>query len=159
MVNRITKKNFTTSFHRWGSVASWLVEPLRGGCLLFPTKFPEIPGTYFIDLGKRKDWVDRGTTQWFSKRKVAWKVVKLKNPITFQVIETSAGFCLTFLKLNLIVHIKTMWFITISTKHPICKTSLRLNRCLIKVDKKNCRSALVNFATTVDSCSLYYISK
>ena len=37
----------------WGSTASWL-EPLRGGTLLFTTKFPETPGTHFIDLGRMK---------------------------------------------------------------------------------------------------------
>ena len=31
-------------FYGWGSTASRL-EPLRGGSLLFTTKFPEIPGT------------------------------------------------------------------------------------------------------------------
>ena len=34
-------------FYGWGSTASRL-EPL------FTTKSPEIPGTYFIDLGRRK---------------------------------------------------------------------------------------------------------
>ena len=38
-------------FYGWGSTASRL-EPLRGGSLLFTTKFPEIPRTHFIDLGK-----------------------------------------------------------------------------------------------------------
>ena len=37
----------------WGSTSSRL-EPLRGGSLLFTTKFPEIPGTHFIDLGRMK---------------------------------------------------------------------------------------------------------
>ena len=36
-------------FHGRGSTASRL-EPLRGGSLVFTTKFPEIPGTHFIDL-------------------------------------------------------------------------------------------------------------
>ena len=36
-----------------GSTASKL-EPLRGGSLLFTTKFPGIPGTQFIDLGRMK---------------------------------------------------------------------------------------------------------
>ena len=40
-------------FCEWGSTASRL-EPLRGGSLLFTTKFPEILGTHFIDLGKMK---------------------------------------------------------------------------------------------------------
>ena len=36
-------------FYGWGSTASRL-QPLRGGSLLFTTKFPVIPGTHFIDL-------------------------------------------------------------------------------------------------------------
>ena len=44
-------KNFMAPFYGWGSTASRL-EPLRGGSLLFTTNFPEIRGTYFIDLGR-----------------------------------------------------------------------------------------------------------
>ena len=40
-------------FYRLGSTALRL-EPLRGGILLFTTKFPEIHGTHFIDLGRMK---------------------------------------------------------------------------------------------------------
>ena len=40
-------------------------EPLQGDSLLFTTKFPEIPGTHLIDLGRIKGWVDLGATQWF----------------------------------------------------------------------------------------------
>ena len=29
-------------------------EPLRGGSLLFTTKYPESPGTHLIDLGRKK---------------------------------------------------------------------------------------------------------
>ena len=36
------KKNFMAPFYGWGSTASRL-EPLRGGSLLFTTKFPEVP--------------------------------------------------------------------------------------------------------------------
>ena len=43
-------------------------ERLRRGSLLFTTKFPEITGTRFIDLGRMKGWVDFGVTKWFSKR-------------------------------------------------------------------------------------------
>ena len=39
------------SFYGWGSAALRL-ETLRGGSLLFTTKFPEIPGSHFIDLGR-----------------------------------------------------------------------------------------------------------
>ena len=45
--------NFMAPFYGWGSTASRL-EPLRGGSLLFTTKFPEAPGTHFIDLGRMK---------------------------------------------------------------------------------------------------------
>ena len=47
------KKNFMAPFYGLGSTASRL-EPLRGGSLLFTTKFPEIPVTHFIDLGRMK---------------------------------------------------------------------------------------------------------
>ena len=47
------QQNFMAPFYGWGSTASRL-EPLRGGCLLFTTKFPEVPGTQFIDLGRMK---------------------------------------------------------------------------------------------------------
>ena len=40
-------------FFGCGSTASRL-EALRGGSLLFITKFPEIPGAHFIDLGRMK---------------------------------------------------------------------------------------------------------
>ena len=36
-------------FYGWGSTASRL-ESLRGSSLLLTTKFPEIPGTHFINL-------------------------------------------------------------------------------------------------------------
>ena len=39
------KKNFMAPFYGWGSTPSRL-EPVRGGTLLFTTKFPEIPGTH-----------------------------------------------------------------------------------------------------------------
>ena len=53
----IYKKNFMAPFYRWSSTASRL-EPLRGGSLLFTTKFPDIPGTYSIDLRRMKGWAD-----------------------------------------------------------------------------------------------------
>ena len=60
----IKKTNFMAPFYGWGSTASKL-EPLRGGSLLFTTKFPEIPGAHFIDLGRMKGLVDLASTQWF----------------------------------------------------------------------------------------------
>ena len=50
-----TLKNFMAPFYGWGSTASRL-EPLRGDSLLFTTKFPEISGTHFTDLGRMKGW-------------------------------------------------------------------------------------------------------
>ena len=50
-------------FYRWGSTASRL-EPLRGGSLLFTNKFPEIPGTHFIDPRRMKGSINLGATQW-----------------------------------------------------------------------------------------------
>ena len=41
-------------FNGWGPTDSRLEQPLRGGSLLFTTKFEEIPGTHFIDFGKMK---------------------------------------------------------------------------------------------------------
>ena len=49
-------------FYGWGSTASRL-EPLRGGSLLFTTKFPEIPGAHFIALERMKDSADFGATR------------------------------------------------------------------------------------------------
>ena len=40
-------------FYGWRSTASRL-ELLQGGSLFFTAKFPEIPGTHFIDLERRK---------------------------------------------------------------------------------------------------------
>ena len=40
-------------FYGWCSAASRLVS-LRGGSLHFITKFPDIPDTHFIDLGRMK---------------------------------------------------------------------------------------------------------
>ena len=38
-------------FYGWDSIGSRL-EPLQEGSLLFTTKFPEIRGTHFINLGR-----------------------------------------------------------------------------------------------------------
>ena len=50
------KTNCMAPFYGWDSTTTELkaAEPLRGGSLLFTTKFPEIPDTYFIDLGRMK---------------------------------------------------------------------------------------------------------
>ena len=63
----LKKKNFMGPFYRRGSTVSRL-QPLRGGSLLFTTKFSDIPGTHFTDLGRIKSWVNLGATQWFWTR-------------------------------------------------------------------------------------------
>ena len=52
------KKNFMATFYGWSSTASRLQ-------LLLTTRFPEIPGTRFVNLGRMKGWVDLGATQRF----------------------------------------------------------------------------------------------
>ena len=59
-----TSKKLYGPFLWMGSTASGL-QPLRGGSLLFTTKFPEIPGTHFINLGRMNGIVDLEATQWF----------------------------------------------------------------------------------------------
>ena len=56
------EKNFMAPFYGWGSTASRL-DPLQGGSLLFTTKFPEIPGTHFMDLVRMKGWVNPGANK------------------------------------------------------------------------------------------------
>ena len=45
------KKTLWPLFYGWGSTVSRL-EPLQGDSLLFTSKFPEISGTHFTDLGR-----------------------------------------------------------------------------------------------------------
>ena len=52
-VFKLKKKKLYGPFLWRGSTASGL-EPLRGGSLLCTTKFSEIPGTHFVDLGRMK---------------------------------------------------------------------------------------------------------
>ena len=54
-------------------------EPLRGGSLLFTPKFPEIPGTHLINLGRMKGWVNLGVTQWFSTRAPGLEIQRLNQ--------------------------------------------------------------------------------
>ena len=60
-------KFFLAPFYGWSSTASRL-EPLRRGSLLFTTKFPDIPGTHFINLVIMKGWVDLWARYWFWTR-------------------------------------------------------------------------------------------
>ena len=54
LVSKSLKKKLMVPFYGWGSTTSRL-ESLRGGSLVFTTKFPKIPGTHFIDLKRMKD--------------------------------------------------------------------------------------------------------
>ena len=40
-------------------------KPLRGDSLLFTTKFPGVPSTHFIVLGRMKGCADLEATRWF----------------------------------------------------------------------------------------------
>ena len=55
--NILLKKTLWPLFYVWGSTASRL-EPFPGGSLLFTTKFPDIPGTYFTDLELTLDFTE-----------------------------------------------------------------------------------------------------
>ena len=62
----LLKKNiFYSSFLWLGFNCIKATEPLRGDSLLFTTRSPGVPGTYLIDLGRMKGWVDLGATWWF----------------------------------------------------------------------------------------------
>ena len=74
------KKIFMAPFYGWGLTASRL-DPTRGRSLLFTTKFPEVPGTHFIDLGRMKGLVDLGTTQWSWTRDL-W----IGNPTSYKLL-------------------------------------------------------------------------
>ena len=52
-VGKKRKNILMASFYGWGSTASRLTS-LQGGSLLFTTKFPQIPGTHFINLRRMK---------------------------------------------------------------------------------------------------------
>ena len=68
LLKNLRQKNpFMAPLYGWGSTASRL-EPLRGGSLLFTTKFPKILGSHFINLERMKSWVDLGANQWFWTR-------------------------------------------------------------------------------------------
>ena len=89
-------------FYGWGSTASRL-ELLQGGSLLLATKFPEIPGTHFIDLRRIKGWVNLGATKWFSTQDpwigntVVATFLLLYSSVAFTVcVERSKLYFITF---------------------------------------------------------------
>ena len=86
-----------------GSNASRL-EPLWGGSLLFTTKFPDISGTHFIDLGRMKGWVELGVTQdpWIENRKTGPLDWKSSATLSFES--------------NLLLDLKIRYFVLVSTQ-------------------------------------------
>ena len=52
--------NLTLTLRPFFSALS--LEALGGGSLLFTNKFPEIPDTNFLDLGRMKAWFSLGAT-------------------------------------------------------------------------------------------------
>ena len=101
--------NFMAPCYGWGSTAS-MVEPLRGGSLLFTTKFPELSGTHFTDLGRMKGWVDLGATQWFWSRD-PW----IRSPAPSPKGHCSIGHCfiILFFKFN---EVNNIYLIYINVK-------------------------------------------
>ena len=72
------KKNIMTPFYGWDSTA-WRLQPLQGGSLVFTTKFPEIPGTHLIDLGRMKGWVDLELASGFEHRTPGLGIQRLNH--------------------------------------------------------------------------------
>ena len=64
-------------------------EPLRGGSLLFTSKFPEIHGTHLIDLGRMKGLVNLGAAQRFWTRDpLVWESSALTTrPLVHKIIK------------------------------------------------------------------------
>ena len=54
-------------------------EPLRGGSLLFTSKFPETPGTYLIDVRRMKGCdpviLNTGSLDWESSALTTWPLL------------------------------------------------------------------------------------
>ena len=112
-----------------------------------PTHFQSFltppPQKNCVLLGKRVD-----SKQDYQKNVdvfVGRKDVQFEKSYNFPGNANFESFCLTCLTLNLIAHIKTTWFAIFSAKHPVCKTSLRLNRWLIKVKTKTLQVCLSEF--------------
>ena len=76
--------NSVVPFCGWGWTVS---KPLRGDNLLFTIKSPGVPGTQLIDLGRMKDWIYLGASQWF------WTFILLCQWILFDwpLVNTATG--------------------------------------------------------------------
>ena len=51
-------------FYGLGSIVSRLQSYLEKTVYFSTTKYPRVPGTHLIDLGKVKRWIDLEATQW-----------------------------------------------------------------------------------------------
>ena len=91
----------------WASTVSRL-EPLQGGSLLFTSKFPEISGTHFTNIGRMKGWVDLGVTQWLWARD-PW----IRSPAPWPL-----GHCsIKVYKITVTKQLKFLYLITIYEKY------------------------------------------
>ena len=75
-------------FYGWGSTASRLV-PLRGGSLLFTTKFPDIPGTHFIISYSSPETMNlmltfEGSDNFYQKQEI---MCDFNNAFEYQTVE------------------------------------------------------------------------
>ena len=64
---KICKKTlkFMNPPYGWGSNVFMLQCHFERDSLFFTTLFPGLSGTHLIDLGRMKDYVEHGATQWF----------------------------------------------------------------------------------------------
>ena len=90
-------------FYGWSSTASRL-EPLRGGSLLFTTKFPEILGTHLVDLGKAESTLEPPSgfeheTSGLVSSALTTRLIS-KSQIFLEVLLNLAGFQENFLVLR-----------------------------------------------------------
>ena len=70
------KKNLMVRFYEWDWTASMLQSHYDEAVYFSPLSSRKIPCTHLIDLGRIKDWVDLGATQWFWTRE-PW----IRNPV------------------------------------------------------------------------------
>ena len=74
------------SFYGWGSTTSML-DPLGGSSLLFTTKFPEIPGTHFINLRRMEGLVDLGANpSGFEHETLRLEIQRLSHYVTSSIL-------------------------------------------------------------------------
>ena len=103
-------------FYGWGSTSPRL-RPFRGDSLLFTTKFPEIPGTHFIDLERMNSSVDpvvldRGPLDWESSALTTRPL--LNAPLKISKIQFSS-----------LDHLLSIWFLA-HASHMLAKSEVKM---------------------------------